>query len=84
MLLGPAIHRATWPTVERDRPRDADRQQASMEGLSADDFHLLERRAVHGLVAGADADRLTIEILAGGLEALSSQQAADQLPLPGS
>ena len=33
MLLGPAIHRATWATAERDLPRDTDRVQASMEGL---------------------------------------------------
>jgi hypothetical protein len=74
MLLGAAIHRATWATAERDRPRDADRQQASMEGLSADDSpHLWSAAQFMDWSPGADADRLTIEILVSGLEALASQ-----------
>jgi AcrR family transcriptional regulator len=74
MLLGPAIHRATWATASRDRPLDAARQQASMEALSADEFPLWG--AVEPFVdwaAGADADRMTIELLVGGLEALADQ-----------
>jgi len=74
MLLGPAIHRATWSAASRDRPRDADRQQASMEAWSADDFPLWS--AAQQFVdwsAGADADRLTIELLVGGLDALADQ-----------
>jgi AcrR family transcriptional regulator len=74
MLLGPAIHRATWATASRDRPRDADRQQASIEAWSADDFPLWG--AVQQFMdwsAGAEADRLTIELLVGGLEALADQ-----------
>ena len=74
MLLGPAIHRATWATAARDRPLDAARQQASMEALSADEFPLWS--AVEQFTdwsPGADADRLTIELLVGGLEALAEQ-----------
>jgi hypothetical protein len=72
MLLGPAIHRATWAAAERDRPRDADRQHASMEMLSADDFPLLASAAPFmDWSPGAEADRLTIEILVGGLERLA-------------
>jgi len=74
MLLGPAIHRATWATAERQRPRDAERQHASMEGLSADEFPYHAGAAPFmDWSAGADADRLTIEILVGGLEALADQ-----------
>jgi AcrR family transcriptional regulator len=74
MLLGPAIHRATWAAASRDRPRDADRQQASMEAWSADDFPLWSAaQQFMDWSAGPDADRLTIELLVGGLEALADQ-----------
>jgi len=74
MLLGPAIHRATWATASRDRPRDADRQQASMEAWSADDFPLWSAaQQFMDWSAGADADRLTIDLLVGGLQALGDQ-----------
>ena len=74
MLLGPAIHRATWATAERDLPRDTDRVQASMEGLSADEFPYLSSAAGQFTwSAGAVADLLTIELLVGGLEALADQ-----------
>jgi len=74
MVLGPALHRATWAAAERDRPRDADRQQASMEGLSANDFPFLSSAAQFmDWSPGADADRLTIGLLVGGLEALADQ-----------
>jgi AcrR family transcriptional regulator len=74
MLLGPAIHRATWAAAERDRPQDADRQQASMEALSGDDFPLLgAANQFMSWAPGADTDRLTIELLVGGLETLADQ-----------
>jgi AcrR family transcriptional regulator len=74
MLLGPAIHRATWAAASRDRARDADRQQASMEAWSADDFPLgTAAQQFMDWAAGADADRLTIDVLVGGLEALADQ-----------
>lgn len=75
MLLGPAIHRATWAAAERDLPQDAARQQVSMEGLSADAFPYLASAADQMMdwSPGADADRLTIELLVGGLEALADQ-----------
>jgi hypothetical protein len=74
MLLGPAIHRATWAAASRDRPSDAAREQASMERLSADEFPYLSSAADQFMwSAGADADRLTVELLVGGLEALAYQ-----------
>ena len=74
MLLGPAIHRATWAAAERDRPRDADRQHASMEALPADDFpYLATAEQFMDWSGGTEADRLTIEILIGGLESLADK-----------
>jgi AcrR family transcriptional regulator len=74
MLLGPAFHRATWAAAERDRPRDADRQEASMQALTADEFPLLFGTSQFlDWSPGPQADRVTIEILVGGLEALADQ-----------
>lgn len=74
MLLGPAIHRATWATASRERPLDAARQQASMGGLSADEFPLWSgAEQFMDWSPGADADHLTIELLVGGLEALADR-----------
>jgi AcrR family transcriptional regulator len=75
MLLGPAIHRAAWAAASRDLPPDAAGEQASMEGLSADEFPYLASAGdrFRDWSAGADADRFTIELLVGGLEALANQ-----------
>ena len=85
MLLGPAIHRAAWAAASRDRPQDAARQQASMEGLSAGEFPFFSSAADQPLdwSAGTDADRLTIELLVGGLEALANQVRAGSPPQAG-
>lgn len=73
MVLGPAINRATWAAASRDLPSDAD-HQASMEGLSAGMLPYLSSAAAQVMdwSAGADADRLTIELLVGGLEVLAA------------
>jgi hypothetical protein len=74
MVLGPAIHRATWTAAERDRPRDANRQQASMDELSAGEFpYLSSAQQFMDWSQTADADRLTIELVVGGLETLAEQ-----------
>ena len=78
MLLGPAIHRATWAKASRDRPRDSARQQTSMEALSADEYPLTDAANRHlDWSPGADADRLTVELLVGGLEALAEGSSRD-------
>jgi TetR/AcrR family tetracycline transcriptional repressor len=76
MVLGPAIHRATYGAAWRDRPPDAVRQQASMDGPSADEFPYLSSALdqVQDWSAGPDADRLTIELLVTGLEALAAHR----------
>ncbi len=75
IVLGPAINRATWAAASRDRPPDADRQRASMEWLSAGELPYLAGTTDQFMdwSAGADADRLTIELLVGGLEALAAE-----------
>ena len=74
MVLGPAINRATWAAASRERPPDAARQQAFLEGLSAGESPYLSSAADQFMdwSAGADADRLTIELLVGGLEVLAA------------
>jgi len=82
MVLGPAINRAMWAAASRDRPATADRRPASMQGLSAGEFPHLSS-AVEEFMdwsAGADADRLMIELLVGGLEALAAQSNGDGRP----
>jgi AcrR family transcriptional regulator len=75
MVLGPAINRATWAAASRSIPPYADRQEASMEGLSAGELAYLSSVADQFMdwSAGADADRLTIELLVGGLEVLAAE-----------
>jgi AcrR family transcriptional regulator len=83
MLLGPAIHRATWAAAERDRPQDAERQHASMAALSVDEFPYHAGAAQFmDWSGGANADRLTIEILIGGLEALADQPSRGRQDRP--
>lgn len=77
MLLGPAIHRSFWVAAARQRPNDAERQQASIEGVPAADFAHLSS-SIEQFVdwsPGADVDRLTIELLVGGIEVLKSSLA---------
>jgi AcrR family transcriptional regulator len=75
MVLGPAIHRATYAAAWRDLPPDAVPKPAPTEGLSAAEFPHLSRASdlLQDWSAGADADRLTIELLVNGLDALAGR-----------
>jgi TetR/AcrR family tetracycline transcriptional repressor len=75
MVLGPAIHRATYGAASREAPPDDARQRASMEWLASGQFPYLASAAqeLSDWSAGADADRLTIELLVSGLEAIADQ-----------
>ena len=75
MILGPAIHRATYAAAWRDLPPDAVPEPAPTEGLSAAEFPHLSRASdqLQDWSAGPDADRLTIELLVSGLEALAGR-----------
>jgi TetR/AcrR family transcriptional regulator, tetracycline repressor protein len=75
MVLGPAIHRATYAAASREVPQDDPRQQASAEWLSSGNFPYLASaaRELSHWSAGADADEFTIELLVSGLEALAGR-----------
>jgi AcrR family transcriptional regulator len=77
MMLGPAIHRATYAAAWRDRPPEAARQEASTAGLSPDEFPYLARVAdqLTDWSSGPEADRLTVELLVAGVAALAGQDA---------
>lgn len=75
MLLGPAIHRARWVEAERDRPHDAEQDRAAVEP-SAEDFPDLASAAEYlDWAAGAEADRLSIDVLVGGLETIAARES---------
>jgi AcrR family transcriptional regulator len=73
MVLGPAIHRASYAAAWRDRPPDDAAQRAYVEALSGGEFPYLARAADRLLdwSAGAEEDRLVVELLVNGLEALA-------------
>ena len=74
MLVGPAVHRAIWAHA-RDQPSDASREDAPTDETLADEFpHLAAVGPLMDWSASAEADRVTIELLIGGLEALAGQQ----------
>jgi AcrR family transcriptional regulator len=73
MVLGPALLGATYDVARRDRPPDVAGREASIEALSSGEFPHLARATdqVQEWTGGADADRLTIELLVRGLELLA-------------
>jgi AcrR family transcriptional regulator len=78
MLVGPAIHRATWIQAEEQAPDTASASEsAEMEALMSGDFPNL---AVVGPLidwsASDKADGVTLELLIGGLEALAMRQSS--------
>jgi AcrR family transcriptional regulator len=74
MVLGPAIHRATYAAASRQRPRDDPAEPARAEALPSAEYpHLAS--AVDRLLdwsAGAEEDWLVVELLVNGLEALAA------------
>jgi TetR/AcrR family tetracycline transcriptional repressor len=75
MLLGPAIHRAFWAEAARRRPTDAARQEASIEAASGAEFGYLSGATERFLdwSPAPDADRLALDLLISGLQALADQ-----------
>ncbi|MGH2489249.1 MAG: hypothetical protein ACRDFR_06515 [Candidatus Limnocylindria bacterium] len=70
----PALHRATWAAALRDRSSDPARQRASLEPLPAEE--LPYSRSAERFIdwsPGPETDRLTLELLVLGLEALTDQ-----------
>ena len=80
MALGPAVNRAAWAAASRDLPSDAD-YRAFMEGLPAGVLPYFSSTADEVMDwSTRDADRLTVELLIGGLEALSAESARSGPP----
>jgi AcrR family transcriptional regulator len=77
MILGPAIHRATYRAAWRDQPtRSADGQGGSSAPPIVDFPHL--SRVADQLMdwsVGPEVDRLTIELWVAGVEALANRQS---------
>lgn len=74
MVLGPAIHRATYAAASRQRPRDDPPEPVAVEALSGAAYPHLAPAADQLLdwSAGAEQDRLVVELLVNGLEALAA------------
>jgi AcrR family transcriptional regulator len=71
MLLGPALHRAAWAAA-RGRSPDASGQETPTGALAAEEFpHSSSAEQFIDWSPGPEADRLTIELLVRGLEALA-------------
>lgn len=76
MILGPAIHRATYAAAWRASATDAEPEQAMWTALTAEEFPNLARVA-HQLMdwrPGPEADQLTIELWVAGVEQLASKR----------
>jgi AcrR family transcriptional regulator len=71
MVLGPALHRAAWAAAIRDRSSDSARRRAPMEPQSAEAFpYSGSAEQFIDWSPGPEADRLTLDLLVGGLEKL--------------
>jgi hypothetical protein len=76
MILGPAIHRATYGRAWREQPTGPADEQGGSSGLAASEFPYLSRVTDQLMEwsAGPEVDRLTIELWVAGVEALAIQQ----------
>jgi AcrR family transcriptional regulator len=77
MLVGPAIHRATWLHAEEQSPEAAS-DSAQMEALMAGDFPNFAVVAPLMDWTWGGVDQITLDLLMGGLEALAAQQDTDR------
>lgn len=76
MILGPAIHRATYGQARREQPTDPADGQGGSSALAASEFPYLSRVTdqLMDWSVGPEIDRLTIELWVAGVEALAIQQ----------
>lgn len=77
MLLGPAIHRATYAAAKRETPvtPPATLATQSAEGTTVESPTATPQ--VQDWTSGADADRLTVDLWVSGVEALANRRDAD-------
>lgn len=74
MLLGPAIHRATYATASREQPTDSAREPTST-WLSPEEFPHLSRVAdeLMNWSAGPELDRLVVDLWVAAVEMLATR-----------
>jgi len=84
MILGPAIHRASYAAAGRESATDPEREQAAWAGLNAEDFPNLMRVAdqLMDWRPGPGADELTIELWVAGVEQLANRRPARTVATP--
>lgn len=78
MILGPAIHRATYSAAWRESATDAEPEQPAWSALTAEEFPNLARVAdqLMDWRPGPEADQLTIELWVAGVEQLADQRSS--------
>jgi AcrR family transcriptional regulator len=76
MILGPAIHRATYARAWRERPTVTEHEQAGSSPLTAAEFPYLARVAdqLMDWSQGPATDQLTIELWVTSVEGLAARQ----------
>jgi TetR/AcrR family tetracycline transcriptional repressor len=76
MVLGPAIHRATYSAARRESAADAEPEQPVWSALTAEEFPNLARVAdqLMDWRPGPEADQLTIQLWVAGVEQLANQR----------
>lgn len=76
MLLGPAIHRATYAAARRETPLASLARPATQSGEGTTVEPPTGTPQIQDWVSGADADRITIDLWVSGVEALASRRDA--------
>ena len=77
MILGPAIHRATYRGAWRDQPTDPADGHDGSSALDASEFPFLSKVTdqLMDWSVGPEVDRLTIELWVAGVDALADRQS---------
>lgn len=84
MILGPAIHRATYRAAWRAHPPDGYSEWSRADHPSAEDAPHLAAAAdqLADWTSGPEADRITVELWVGGVEALASRWPSEDASRP--
>lgn len=84
MILGPAIHRATYRAAWRADASDGSPEKSRANHPPAEDTPHLAAAAdqLVDWTSGAEADRITVELWVGGVEALASRRPSEDASRP--
>jgi len=79
MILGPAIHRATYRAAWRAHPPDRYPERSGADHPPAEEAPHLAAAAdqLADWSSGPDADRITVDLWVGGLEAFASRRRSE-------